>query len=259
MSPQDSATRTPLQRLGVLLGEAGVNAVADPALGYVDLLPPAPPDRRNIGQSLMQSRLLPVVYERWWRPFGGWVAGGMHRQATANEQATAARLLRIEPGDVVLDVACGPGNFTRRFASQAGPAGLSIGLDASPTMLARAVRDTEPDLIAYLRADARKLPLPDGSVDAVCCFAALNLMDRPEEALAEMARVLAPGGRVAILTSVERWRVPSVVQKAVAGFGGLRVFGRDEITGALSTHGITSITQEVRGVTQIVGGRKVGG
>ena len=81
-------------------------------------------------------------------------------------------------------MACGPANSTREPATALGDAGLVIGLDTSASMLARAVRDTSGDVargagIAYVRADAMDLPLRSRSVDAVCCFAALNLMREP--------------------------------------------------------------------------------
>jgi ubiquinone/menaquinone biosynthesis C-methylase UbiE len=78
-----------------------------------------------------------------------------------DEHRIARLLLGLTPGDGVLDVACGPGNFTRDFARVVGVTGLAVGIDASPTMLARAVRDTpasEYDNVAYVRADAVDLP-----------------------------------------------------------------------------------------------------
>ena len=70
-------------------------------------------------------------------------------------------------------------------------------------MLARAVHDT-PDPycnVAYIRGNAVELPFRDAAFDAVCCFAALHLFDEPFRALDHMARVLTPGGRIAIFTS----------------------------------------------------------
>ena len=61
----------------------------------------------------------------------------------------------------------------------------------------------------YVRAGATNLPFRDGSFDAVCCFAALYLIEDPLLAVAEIARVLAPGGRVALLSSVARGPLPA--------------------------------------------------
>ena len=161
-------------------------------------------------------------------------------------------MLSISPGDRVLDVACGPGNFTRDFALAAGD-GLVVGLDSSETMLGVAVRDTSASNVAYVRGDARDLPFRDGSFDAVCCFAALYLIEEPMRALAEIVRVLAPGGRLALMSSCNRGPVPASKTNAVAQrLSGVRVFGRDELTGALEGLGAVDVEQRVSGLAQFV-------
>jgi ubiquinone/menaquinone biosynthesis C-methylase UbiE len=134
-----------------------------------------------------------------------------------------------------------------------------VGLDASQTMLARAVLDT-PDAVnvGYVRGDAIRLPFRDGSFDAICCFAALHLFDEPLAALDAMARVLAPGGRVAILTSARAPLTPAPVGALVGAATGLRVFGRDEITSALEERGFVDVKRRISGLAQFVGGRKGG-
>src|SRR4051812_6815335 len=93
-------------------------------------------------QDLMVSRLVPQVYERWWRPALGRVAKGVLGPSMTDERRIARLLMGLSPGDGVLDVACGTGNFTREFARTVGPDGLVVGIDVSETMLDRAVRDT---------------------------------------------------------------------------------------------------------------------
>jgi ubiquinone/menaquinone biosynthesis C-methylase UbiE len=134
-----------------------------------------------------------------------------------------------------------------------------VGIDASPTMLARAVRDTPDPFnnVAYVRGDAVNLPFRDASFDAVCCFAALHIFDDPFTALDHMARVLTPGGRIAIFTSCDTRTRPL---RAATGFlgarGGMRVFAPDEIVGALRARGFRDVRQRATGVTQFLGGRK---
>jgi SAM-dependent methyltransferase len=231
----------------------------DPADGFVDLLGDDDPTGRSAGQRLMVSRALPLIYERLWRPLGGRLLMGALGPDMAGERRIALELLRIEPGDAVLDVGCGPGNFTRPFARAAGERGRVVGLDASRTMLAQAAREsgTAGRGPLYVRGDAADLPFRDGSFDAVCCFAALYLIEEPLKAVAEIARVLAPGGRVALLASVNRGLLPTAVSNAVVrGLTGVRIFGRDELTDALADHGLVDVSQRVAGLAQFVSARR---
>src|SRR3954454_1069953 len=221
--------------------------------GLVDLLGDADPTGAHPGQRLMISRALPVIYERIWRPIGGRLFMGAMGPGMRGEHEIALEMLDIGPGDAVLDVACGPGNFTRSFARAAGEDGVVVGLDASATMLERAVREGVPGNVAYVRGDATRLPFADETFDAVCCFAALYLIADPLRAIDEIARVLKPGGRVAILTSVSRGLAPAWATDAlVRRLTGVRVFGRDEITEALRDRGLEIGEQRVAGLAQFV-------
>jgi SAM-dependent methyltransferase len=233
-------------------------AEADVAHGYLDLLGQRNPTGAHPGQRLMLSRVLPLVYRRLWRPLGARLLMGLTGPDTAEEHRMALEMLSIASGDRVLDVGCGPGNFARDFAAAAGD-GLVVGLDASASMLATAVREGGDANVAYVRGDACTLPFRDASFDAVCCFAALYLIEEPLRALAEIARVLAPGGRVALLSSCNRGPLPVSAGNAVGRrLSGVRVFGRDELTGALDERGLTGIEQRVAGFAQFVSARKPG-
>ncbi len=227
--------------------------------GYLDLLGGDDPDSTGIAQNLMLTGIVPTVYERWWRPALGRVAKGLLGPGMADEHRIARLLLGLTPGDGVLDVACGPGNFTRRFAHLVGQTGLAVGIDASPTMLERAVRDSPDPFgnLLYVRGNAVELPFRDRSFDAVCCFAALHLFAEPFLALDHMARVLTPGGRVAIFTSCRTRSAPlRTVDGLVGARSGIRMFEHDEVTGALAERGFEDVRQRVSGLTQFVGGRK---
>jgi SAM-dependent methyltransferase len=228
----------------------------DVSRGYLDLLGRSDPTGTHPAQRLMVSRALPLVYQRLWRPLGGRLLMGLAGPGTAEEHRIALEMLSLEPGARVLDVACGPGNFTRDFARVAGD-GLVVGIDASESMLDVAVRDTASDNVAYVRGDARALPFRDDSFDAVCCFAALYLIEEPMRALAEIVRVLAPGGRVALLSSCSRGFLPAgVASETVRRLSGVRIFGRDELTGALADGGLAGIEQRVAGLAQFVSARR---
>jgi SAM-dependent methyltransferase len=228
----------------------------DTARGYLDLLGAEDPTGARPVQRLMVSRALPLIYRRFWRPLGGRLLMGLAGPGSGEEHRIALEMLAIGPGDRVLDVACGPGNFSRDFAAAAGD-GLVVGIDASASMLEVAVRDTESDGVAYVRGDARALPFRDAGFDAVCCFAALYLIEEPMRALEEIVRVLAPGGRVALLSSCERGPLRSrATDTIVRGLTGVRIFGRDELTRALAGEGLVEVEQRVAGLAQFVSARK---
>ena len=216
-------------------------------------------EQQGIARELMQNSMLSAVYERWWRPALGRAAKGLLGPGMADERRIARLLLALSHGDGVLDVACGPGNFSRDFARAVGAEGLVVGIDASRPMLARAVRETNAAGIrnaAFVHGDASALPFRDASFDAVCCFAALNLFAEPFKALDEMARVLTPGGRIAIFTSCgSRTAALASVESALTRRSGLRVFGQDEIVDALRERAFGEVRQRVSGLTQFVGGR----
>jgi ubiquinone/menaquinone biosynthesis C-methylase UbiE len=224
--------------------------------GYLDLLGDHDPTGIHPGQRLMVSSILPIVYERWWRPLGGRLFMGALGPRMRDEHTIALDMLALSGGERVLDVGCGPGNFTREFARETG-GGLVVGIDASATMLARAVREKQPANLAYVRGDAAALPFRDASFDAICCFAALYLIERPMRALDEIARVLAPAGRVALLSSCHRGPLPrGPADGVVRAMSGVRIFARDELTRALRDRGFTGIEQRVAGFAQFISARR---
>jgi SAM-dependent methyltransferase len=250
-----------LERARPLL-RPGSRASAKVVDGYLDLLGPEQVDSPGLAQKLMLSSVVPRVYERWWRPALGRVAKGVFGPGMDDEKRIARLLLALSPGDGVLDVGCGTGNFTRDFARSVGPDGLVVGLDVSQTMLARAVRDTEAaglDQVGYVRGDAQDAPFVGQSFDAVCCFAALNLFADPYAALDSFTRVLTPGGRLAIFTSARGRSLPlRAFESIVKARSGMNMFERDELVNALVARGFTDMRQRLTGMTQFVGGRLAG-
>jgi SAM-dependent methyltransferase len=205
--------------------------------GYMDLLGADGHESPGVAQNFMLSSAVPRVYERWWRPALGRVAKGAFGPGMNEEKRIARLLLALSPGDGVLDVGCGTGNFTRDFARSVGPDGLVVGLDVSQTMLARAVRDTEAagfDQVAYVRGDAAD---PYGALDS-------------------FTRVLTPGGRLAIFTSVRGRSAPlRTFERVIQLQSGMNMFERDELVNALIERGFTNVRQRLTGMTQFVGGR----
>jgi ubiquinone/menaquinone biosynthesis C-methylase UbiE len=251
-----------LERALPLLDPAARAAGRTAEGGYLDLLGGDAPESTGRAQNLMLTGVVPRVYERWWRPALGRVAKGALGPGMADERRIARLLLGLTPGDGVLDVACGTGNFTRDFARSVGGDGLVVGIDVSETMLTRAVADTlKAGLgnVAYVRGDAQELPFREAAFDGVCCFAALHLFADPMRALDRMAAVLTPGGRIAIFTSVRGRSFPlRAIDAAVQPLSGMRMFERTEVLDALSERGFTDLRQRSTGMTQFVGGRLAG-
>jgi demethylmenaquinone methyltransferase/2-methoxy-6-polyprenyl-1,4-benzoquinol methylase len=118
----------------------------------------------------------------------------------------AADLARLEPGGRALDVATGTGDLAVELARRVGPAGEVVGSDFSEGMLAVA-RQKAPEL-RWEWGNALELPYEDGSFDAATVgFGARNFSDL-DRGLAEMARVVRPGGRVVVLEITTPTRPP---------------------------------------------------
>jgi len=105
------------------------------------------------------------------------------------------RSLRLGPGSVVLDLACGTGDFCRELSAQAL---RPVGIDLSFGMLA-AARTSAP----LAEADILCLPVPDASVDGVTCGFALRNLVELDGFFLELARTVRPGGRIALLEVAE--------------------------------------------------------
>jgi demethylmenaquinone methyltransferase/2-methoxy-6-polyprenyl-1,4-benzoquinol methylase len=112
-------------------------------------------------------------------------------------RARAADLAAVGPGDRALDVAAGTGDLAIELARRVGPAGEVVGSDFSEGMLERA--RAKSSAVRWEWADAMALPYRDGEFDAATVgFGARNFGDL-DRGLAELARVVRPGGRVVVL------------------------------------------------------------
>lgn len=104
----------------------------------------------------------------------------------------------VRPGDTVLDFGCGRGGFAAAAARAVGPAGKVYALDVNPLALAsvkkKAGRKGSGPIETILSDGATGLP--DGSVDVVLLYDVFHDLDEPEPVLAELARVLKPGGKL---------------------------------------------------------------
>ncbi len=125
------------------------------------------------------------------------MSAGLHRVWKAFTIAQAG----IRPGFKVLDIAGGTGDLARAFAKKAGPSGEVWLTDINESML-REGRNrllNEGMLLPTMLCDAEKLPFPDNYFDRVSVAFGLRNMTHKDQALAEMRRVLKPGGKLLVL------------------------------------------------------------
>ena len=131
------------------------------------------------------------------------MSGGMHRlwkRFTIDQSG-------VRPGQKVLDIAGGTGDLARAFQERVGPTGTVLLTDINASMLARG-RDRMLDegrVIEVVRCDAERLPFPDCTFDCVSVAFGLRNMTHKDLALAEMYRVLRPGGRLLVLEFSKVW------------------------------------------------------
>lgn len=133
------------------------------------------------------------------------------------------RYAGLQPGEVVLDLGCGAGIDTLLAARAVGVTGKVIGLDMTPAMVDRTrthaglAGATNVEIVAGLMEE---IPVPDASVDVIVSNGVLNLSTRKSRVIAEMTRVLRPGGRIAIADLVLTERLPEAVLKSPAALAG---------------------------------------
>jgi SAM-dependent methyltransferase len=137
-------------------------------------------------------------------------------EAATSYKTLSYDLLQLEPGRQVLDVGCGIGVDLPALAERVGTDGLVIGLDHDPNLL-KAAKEASAGRsnVRLVVAEALELPFPNRSFDAVRADRVLQYIPESAQALDEMARVLRPGG---ILALVEPdWRAISLLPASPAG------------------------------------------
>lgn len=134
---------------------------------------------------------------------------GLWGAQLAGVQAALLVGAALQPGERVLDLACGTGLVTLAAARAVAPSGQALGTDLSGEMVAIASQQAERRGVpnaGFTRMDAEHLSVADGSVDVVLCSLGLMYVPEPERVLSEARRVLRPGGRLVVSVWGERAR-----------------------------------------------------
>lgn len=153
-----------------------------------------------VGERLLLTVFRPVLGQ-FGHPHGplGWLAARLIPMGHRQYYGKTAAVLALQPDDVLLDVACGSGEF---LDEQAAHVRQVTGLDLSDIEVRLARRKLRDRIAAgtadVIRGDVAALPLPDEQFTAVNCVGSFLAFDDPGTALAEMHRVLRPGGRVVV-------------------------------------------------------------
>ncbi len=230
--------------LSLAAGEAacpGCAALFTVENGVPDLVPELS-FKRTFAQRFMEAAWVVSIYEsRLWRkgPFFTLLAGVTFGKEFAAVIDSAA----LPPDGRLLDIACGPGIYTRPFA-RAVPRGRVVGLDLSRPMLnyaAKAAAREKLTNVSFVRASAMSLPFPAGSFDAINLSGALHLFPDPALALSEASRVLVEGGRLTVAAVSEGRGILPALQSAAAGLMGIRAFKPDELAVMFRAAGFTDV------------------
>lgn len=212
--------------------------------GVIDLIPDLNYGR-GLAQRTMESDLVVRIYESrlWRRSFIATLALGI---SFAREQELVLRALNPPRDGAVLDLACGPGIYTRPLA-RSMPEGTVVGLDLSLPMLRYAQRRAESERlrnVVFVRASALDLPLQSDGFDGANCCGALHLFPDAAQALREVARVLEAGGSftAAVFRDPIRGRAGKAASAERTGAIGIHAFRTGELEQLLEDAGFEAVT-----------------
>ena len=133
----------------------------------------------------------------------------------------------LKPGEVVVDLGCGGGLDVFLAAQKIGPLGKAIGIDMTPSMIERAKKNAQAghdgkpySNVEFHLANIDKMPLADSSVDVVVSNCVINLAPDKAAVFREIARILKPGGRLAVSDIALKKPLPEQIAKDLMAYVG---------------------------------------
>ena len=221
--------------------------------GYLDLL------KRRVGADNVANltNFLPGAgrgYEPLWRVHALTL---LTREPFPNYQEVRiiSTLAQPERGGRYLDLGCSAGLYARNLARALGANGDVVGIDISPSMLKEAARraskiGAKP---SFVRADAENLQFADACFSGAVCGGTLNELGDPARALRETRRVLAPGGRLAVMGILRARTLRGRRLQRILSIGGIRFFEPDELGSLLDHAGFETDSLRTHGPVFFVG------
>lgn len=227
--------------------------------GYLDLLG----GKTGAGNIANATNYLPGAgrgYEPLWRVRSlNILTGG--KFSNEREIEKISTLVDVERGGCYLDIGCSAGLYTRELARRLDATGDIIGVDISPSMLKEAARSSssakptaQPSLV---RADAGRLPFADESFAGAVCGGTLNELADPARALSETRRVLAPGGRLAIMGILKAQTTKGKRLQSFLSTGGIQFFAPGDLESLLSNAGFQLDPLETYGAVFFAGATRI--
>lgn len=190
---------------------------------------------RNFSQNAMRFKPLIRIYNLIWRrmsfPFVTFIP-------FSREVKTIMGYHSLSTGYRMLDIACGPGTYSKKFAQAVGNGGLVVGTDASMPMLTQAVQSaTREELtnLYFIRMAAESLQFRHEQFDGINCTGALHLFDGIESVFKRIYEMLKPGGVFSCMT-FRRSLLPFV--NAAFQNMGVRLFDSDALRETLRRNGL---------------------
>jgi len=225
--------------------------------GVVDFLPVDDLERSRAQQAMEDPSIVSIYESSWWR--GSPLVALLMRISLRQEMALIERIASPVPSARVLDLACGPGLYARRFAT-GHPEREVVGLDLSWPMLRSATRkaaEAQLENVRFVHGDALALPFRDASLEVANCCGALHLFPDIPRALRELGRVIRPKGRFSMAVFLRGSGSLGRLRRTIAEtVWGLHPFSREELEALLDEAGFEPAIHHAKGTWMIAVGER---